>query len=79
MTPAELNKWARAIAFKTCVGFLRDASVHQEDSGEVWLDPGEEAEYLGEEIGYLEARGLLVRHSQHTGCVRVLDESEAKA
>jgi hypothetical protein len=80
VTKKELNELAHGMAFERAVSVIETACVEVEDS---WFDTREEAlepyeiDGIQEAVGYLDARGLIVRHPEKAGWIQMLDESEA--
>lgn len=81
MEKDELDKLAHSLAFDFAVSVLDgDGVTMRDDDGEAWemVEPEGEVD-LFDCLRYLEARGLLERHAEHSNWVRVRDESEATA
>jgi hypothetical protein len=79
MTKDELDKLAHSLAFDFAVSVIDGESTSMVDvQGELWDMVDVEGEVdLFDCLRYLEARGLLERHAEHSDWVRVRDESEA--
>jgi hypothetical protein len=75
----ELDQLAHTIALEDCVAILEsEASMVREDDIEWWnlSEPGSIPEHVDPAQRYLELRGLLVRHPEHSTWIRVLDPEE---
>ncbi len=75
----EADQLAHTIALEDCVSILEsDAYIVREDEIEWWVlgEPDEKTEHVDPAQRYLELRGLLVRHPDHSTWIRVLDPED---
>lgn len=78
MTKEELDKLAHSLAFELAESVISSEGITmRDDEGEAWEMVDARKVDLFDCLRYLDARGLLERHPEHSDWVRVRDESEA--
>lgn len=77
---------AHSIAYDSCCSIIESNCVAQRDNVDaswdpIWFDTGsadeESADSVNDSVTYLQGRGLLDRHPEHSDWVQLRDESEA--